>query len=45
MWLSKQPHDVNTLLAEKQELRKQLDREQNEKQELFMQVLDAFSIV
>ncbi|CAL2045292.1 unnamed protein product [Caenorhabditis brenneri] len=38
MWLSKQPQDVNALLAEKQELRKQLDREQSEKQELFMQI-------
>ncbi|CAI2355475.1 unnamed protein product [Caenorhabditis sp. 36 PRJEB53466] len=38
MWLSKQPQDVTTLMAEKQELRKQLDREQSEKQELFMQI-------
>ncbi|EFP11198.1 hypothetical protein CRE_31046 [Caenorhabditis remanei] len=38
MWLSKQPQDVNALMAEKQELRKQLDREQSEKQELFMQI-------
>lgn len=35
---SRVPPDVQTLMAQKRELTHQLDREQNEKHELFMQV-------
>ena len=37
-WESRLPPDVQQLMAQKSELTKQLNREQNEKHELFMQV-------
>ena len=40
---SRQPVDVQTLQAQKRELQMQLEREENEKHELFLQVVTIYS--
>ena len=42
---SKLAPDVQTLMAQKRELTMQLDREQSEKHELFMQVLSLITVL